>query len=325
MLHCFIINPAAGKGRDQAAIVPKIMELAKWWKIDYEIHRTVGVGEATLYVKDRINANAGNTVRFYSIGGDGTSREIINGLYGNPDAELAIVPIGSGNDFVRNFGSEKPFLDISQQIAGKTMPVDVMYCDSNLAELTGYALNMFNFGFDAKVVSHMARMRNTSLLHGTGAYVAGVIRELSSYKMSRAEIRIDDEEAFKVDILLTGIGNGRFSGGGFDGIPMASVNDGFLDLMVVNPISRFEFIRAVGSYRKGQHFEHPLLKGKIIHKRCRKVLISPVDELAFSADGESMTTRYPLRISIADEPIKFVLPSGVDMSATESSEAQQEN
>ena len=317
MLHCFITNPAAGSGREQASIVPQIMEMAKWWKIDYEIHRTLAVGEATLYVKDRLSKNAGQAVRFYSIGGDGTVREIINGMYGNPNAEVAIVPVGSGNDFVRNFGSEKPFLDISRQIAGSTTPVDVMYCDSNLAELTGYAINMFNFGFDAKVVSHMAKMREKSLLHGTGAYIAGVIRELSSYKMSHADIRIDDELTFRAEILLTGIGNGRFSGGGFDGIPMARVNDGYLDIMIISPITRLEFIRAVGSYHDGKHFEFPPLKDKRMHQRCRKVLISPVDELVFSADGESMTTKYPLRISIADEKVNFVLPEGVKMPEDE--------
>jgi YegS/Rv2252/BmrU family lipid kinase len=309
MQHCFIINPAAGSGKEQEALLPQIIEAAKACGMGYEIHRTTGVSEATLYVRDRLAKEDGVIKRFYAVGGDGTAKEVLNGLYGHPDAELAIVPAGSGNDFVRNFGSEKPFLDIARQMRGVAVPIDAMYCESVDAGLTGYALNMFNFGFDAKVVAHMARMRG--FVRGTGAYVAGVVRELASYKMSDADICIDDGAPFRANILLAGVGNGRFSGGGFDGLPMARVDDGFLDIMVIDPITRLEFIRTVGAYHDGHHFESKLLAGKIRHQRCREALISPVDDLIFSADGEAVSTQDPIRITLAEQKVRFVLPEGV--------------
>jgi YegS/Rv2252/BmrU family lipid kinase len=309
MLHCFIINPAAGSGKEQEALLPHIIEAAKQGAAGYEIHRTTGAGEATLYVRDRLARDSGITKRFYAVGGDGTTKEVLNGLYGHPDAELAIVPAGSGNDFVRNFGEAKPFLDMARQMAGQAIPIDVMRCDSAREDLSGYALNMFNFGFDAKVVAHMARMRN--VVRGKGAYVAGVMRELASYKMSLADIRIDGAPAFRATILLAGVGNGRFSGGGFDGMPMARVDDGFLDVMVIDPLTRLEFIRLVGAYHDGNHIEHPLLAGKYRHQRCIAVQIAPVTDLIFAADGEATETDVPIRISLAKERIRFVLPEGV--------------
>jgi YegS/Rv2252/BmrU family lipid kinase len=309
MQHCFIINPAAGSGREQEALLPQIIEAAKACNTGYEIHRTTGAGEAALYVQGRLAIEDGVVKRFYAVGGDGTAKEVLNGLYGHPDAEMAIVPAGSGNDFVRNFGDAKPFLDIARQMRGTAAPIDVMHCDSEDAGLTGYALNMFNFGFDAKVVAHMARMRG--FVRGTGAYVAGVVRELAGYKMSDADISIDGGVPFRANILLAGVGNGRFSGGGFDGMPMARVDDGFLDIMVINPITRLEFIRTVGAYHDGRHFECPALQGKLLHQRCRRALIAPAGELIFSADGEAMATRYPIRISLAEKKVRFVLPEGV--------------
>lgn len=321
MYHCFIINPAAGKGKWQDALLPRIIESAKQSGTKYEIHRTTGAGEATLYVRDRLAKEPGVTKRFYAVGGDGTAKEVLNGLYSHPDAELAIIPAGSGNDFVRNFGDEKTFLEVGRQMSGRAIPIDVMRCDSAREDLAGYSINMYNFGFDAKVVAHMARMRG--IVRGTGAYIAGVVRELASYRMSIADISIDGGEPFRADILLAGIGNGRFSGGGFDGLPMAQVNDGYLDIMVINPITRIEFIKTVGSYHDGRHFESPILQGKILHQRCREAVITPVSDLIFSADGEAVATKVPIRITLAAERVRFVLPEsvavpGIDAPATHS-------
>ena len=118
MKHCFVINPAAGNGKDHELLLRQIIETAKKLRVDYEIHRTSGPGEATIYARGRMAANEGENIRFYSCGGDGTAAEILNGIYGDPAAELAIVPIGSGNDYIRNFGEKKRFLDLNAQIAG---------------------------------------------------------------------------------------------------------------------------------------------------------------------------------------------------------------
>ena len=328
MKHYFIINPAAGSGRDQQAMVPRILDAAKKWGADYELHRTSGPGEATIYVRGRLAADPGGAARFYACGGDGTAAEILNGLYGAGNAELAIVPVGSGNDYIRNFGGRERFLDIAAQLAGEAVPVDAIRFSYTPVEskggalasheadgsgvCTAYALNMINMGFDARVASRLVQMKNRFFLKGTGAYVAGIVRELAGYRMNRAVFRPEGEEAFETDILLAGVGSGRFSGGGFEGIPVAAVNDGMLDLIVIEPLTRGEFIRLVGVYHDGRHLDHPGLKGKYRLFRVDGVAIEPVSGLVFTADGEALYTDELLTVSLAPEKIRFVIPDGVE-------------
>ena len=318
MKHCFVINPAAGSGKDQDLLLPRIINAAKKWGVDYEIHRTSGPGEAAIFARGRLSENKGQPIRFYSCGGDGTVSEILNGIYGEKNAELAIIPAGSGNDYIRNFGSKECFCDITALIAGKAVPVDVIeysYTPSKKEEsekVTSYALNMINMGFDAKVVRRMENLKNKFFLKGTGAYVAGVVLELAGYKMSRAIFRPDGEEAFETDILLAGVGSGRFSGGGFDGIPVANVSDGLLDLMVIKPIKRGKFIKLVGAYHDGKHLGNPDFADIMILSPAKKVEVEPVSPLVFTADGEVLFTTKLLSISIAPEKVSFIIPDGLE-------------
>ena len=317
MKHYFIVNPAAGSGKDQEALLPRIMNAAKSWGADYEIHRTSGPGEAVTYARGRLAETGGEPVRFYSCGGDGTASEILNGIYGAKDAELAIIPAGSGNDYIRNFGGKECFCDILAVIEGEPTPVDVIeytYTPSGkeaLGENTSYALNMINMGFDAKVVRHMERLKNKFFIKGTGAYVAGVVRELAGYKMSRVIFRPEGEEAIETDILLAGVGSGRFSGGGFDGIPVAEVDDGLLDLMFIKPITRRKFIKLVGAYHDGKLIGNPDMDGLLFLYKVKSAEIEPITPLVFTADGEINFTAKMLTVSVAPEKVSFVIPNGI--------------
>ena len=172
---------------------------------------------------------------------------------------------------------------------------------------------MINIGFDARVVRHMERLRHRLFLRGTGAYVAGVVIELAGYKMSRVIFRPEGEEAVETDILLAGIGSGRFSGGGFDGIPVAEVNDGLLDLMYIKPLTRGKFIKLVGAYHDGKHIGSPDLENLLFLIRTTKVEIEPVQPIVFTADGEVNFTAKTVTVSIAPEKVNFVIPDGVEL------------
>ena len=324
MKHCFVVNPAAGSGKDQQAMLPFILDGVKKWGAEYEIHRTSGPGEATSFVRGRLESEPDEIIRFYACGGDGTVAEVLNGLYGFSAAELAIVPLGSGNDYVRNFGERKQFLDVSAQIAGEAVPVDVMrfsYIPYSEKEndkdsededaVSSYALNMINIGFDARVASRMAQMKRLFFLKGTGAYVAGIVWELAGYGMGRAVFKIEGCEDLETDILLAGVGSGQYSGGGFKGIPGAVVDDGELDFMLIEPIKRTEFIRLVGAYHDGKHPENEKLKDKLHMGRAKQIIIDPAAPLVFTADGEPFCTKQPLTVSLAEQKIRFVIPSGI--------------
>ena len=122
MHHYFIINPAAGQGK-AAKLVPAIREYMEGEGLPFTIYQTQGVGDAMAYV--RYMAKKG-PARFYACGGDGTLNEVVNGLKKFPECEVALIPAGTGNDFLRNFTNMENFQDIAAQVAGKAVAIDVL-------------------------------------------------------------------------------------------------------------------------------------------------------------------------------------------------------
>ena len=330
MKHIFVYNPIAGAGKVQKTELPRILAAVKDAGVDYEIHRTTNAGEATSWVRRRLeNAPPEDLLRFYAVGGDGTLGEVLNGLYGFENAELACVPAGSGNDFIRNFGNasegkeNNPFLRIDAQLQGEAISVDVMEYqflhsgdDSVGAEApenrgaVRYAINMLNIGFDANVVSHTQRLKKTRILRGTAAYITGVVTELASYRFSRAQIKIGSNQPFDTTILLAGVGNGCFSGGGFKGLPSARVDDGLLDVYVIKPITRIDFLKLVGKYHDGTLEDDPRIVGRLFQWRTKQVTFTPVGPLTLAVDGEPATTTEPFRIRLAEKQVRFSVPAG---------------
>ena len=103
MKHLIIFNPAAGKANDGgAAFEQKIKE--SFEGLDYEIYKTTGPRAVVDFLKGYLKKNAKDTVRVYACGGDGTVNEAVNGMVDFDNAELAILPTGTGNDFVKIYG-----------------------------------------------------------------------------------------------------------------------------------------------------------------------------------------------------------------------------
>ena len=116
MKHIFIVNPAAGKGKTLPAMLQRITYACKEHEVDYEIYHTATVGDATRYVAKKCRDNPDTEFRFYACGGDGTMNEVANGIVGMENAQLAVVPKGTGNDFVKIFSSPENFNNIGKII-----------------------------------------------------------------------------------------------------------------------------------------------------------------------------------------------------------------
>ncbi|MDR1778173.1 MAG: hypothetical protein LBR14_00190 [Clostridiales Family XIII bacterium] len=292
MKHIFLINPAAGKGK-AADLIPQILQAVKGESVDYEIHRTMNAYDAQKYVRERCERDA-EPMRFYACGGDGTVNEVVNGLYGFPQAEIAVVPVGSGNDFVRNFDNREAFLDIGRQLAGSASPVDVIryeLLDPDTGEegrgvpRTGVALNMYNMGFDAQVATKAGEIKGP-VLKGSLAYFAGVGIILARMKPVTLSVRVDGQDLGEADYLLAGVANGRFSGGGFDGMPLANIRDGKMDVILVRNVTRRFFLSIVKKYHDGQHMDEPKLKGILYHYPCEEAEFIPATDMQMVIDGE---------------------------------------
>jgi len=322
MKHVFILNPAAGSGRS-LKILPDIIAATSKAEVDYEVHRTVSIGGARNFVKSRLEQAGEEQIRFYACGGDGTLNEVVNSTIGHDNAELAVVPVGTGNDFVRNFENPKDFLDFDKQLNGTVRRIDALGYEYVLYESSdtdaasdvntnspirqkGYALNMFNLGYDAEVVAKTAELKS-GLLKGTSAYVAGVLSCLVKLNMMDIDIEIDGEKAFEGEYLMAGAANGGFSGGGFHGLPVAKVDDGIMDMLLVKKISRRFFLSIVKQYHDGKHLGNEKLEGLLFHRTCKEVLFRSGKPLTIAIDGET-TFANELKVKIIPDSVNFVIP-----------------
>lgn len=103
-------------------------------------------------------------MRLYACGGDGTLTETATGAAGCPRAQIAAVPCGSANDYVRSYGGTAAFLDIPAQVHGRAVPVDAVDCGDRVS------MNSASMGMDAAVAQKMVRYKNLPLVSGPMSY-----------------------------------------------------------------------------------------------------------------------------------------------------------
>lgn len=311
MKHIFLVNPAAGKGRASTVVLPEIIRTVKEMGLEYEIHRTIGPGDAQRFASSVCEQYAGKPLRVYACGGDGTLNETLNGVHGHSGVELAVVPAGTGNDFVRNFSEPKAFLNIRKQIEGEAIPVDTMEYTLDGSDENRYALNMFNIGFDSEVVAKAAELKEKPFISGPIAYAAGVGIIFAKKKTVDIRVRYDGGDEQKYKALLIAAANGCFCGGGFKGVPMSILDDGLLDVSIVREVSRMKFLSLVWKYHEGTHLSDKRAEDIILYKKCKEVLISSENLLKIAIDGEILSAKS-IDMHVCENAINLSIPKGCE-------------
>lgn len=294
MEHIFIINPAAGKGKS-IELVPFIEECFRDKAENAIIKTTQYPGHATEIAREYA---AKGRCRIYSVGGDGTVNEIVNGIAGT-DASLGIIPTGSGNDFVRSFIKEK--MDIKDMIVrtinGEDKNIDLARVNEK------YYINISSVGFDANVVYNADKFKKVPGITGSMAYLISIIYTIFLKKV--CDVRIDiDGKKIEQKLILAAIANGRYYGGGIIPTPDAKIDDGLLDICLVRDISRIKMFSLFPKYIKGQHEQ---LKQVSFYK-ARKISIESKDMLCLNIDGEIVEERN-IRFEILEKSIKIIYPA----------------
>ncbi len=312
MKTVFLLNPKAGKGKGFDKIKNVVLEASKETGLDAGVYITKSIGDAEVF--SRLAAaeaqRAGEKVRLIACGGDGTLNEVLNGIMGFESASVGVIPMGTGNDFVRNFPDKDRFKDVKGQILGETVKCDVIKYSGVIEgeEKSGYCVNMFNIGFDCNVVDLTARLKTYPALKGSLAYVAAVAGTLIKKKGADLKIDVDGKTVHEGPLLLTAIANGSFCGGGFKGVPKASVDDGFMDINVIYDITRREFIKKLPYYAKGTHMELSNVGDFLCYKKCRQVVITPLDgSMKLCIDGE-IRNAGKVCMEIIPEAVNFIVP-----------------
>lgn len=312
MRHVFIINPISGKKDAAQGLLPGIKTAVAGCGVSAEYHTTEAPRHAAHLAEEC--AKSGQPVRLYAVGGDGTLNEVLRGALPYAGAEVACVPCGSGNDFVRAFGDKAPFLDIRAQINGTAMPIDLMEVDG------GICAAITSTGLDAEVAYNIPKYRRIPLLGGSMAYNISIVEKLLKPLGKQLSITIDGREQ-RGRFLIAAVCNARHYGGGYNAAPYATLDDGMLDVILVKKISRLLIASIIGKYKKGIHLQQgavaPALQKYMTYVRAREVLIQPLGTEPFilNVDGECGPAPR-LYARVLPGAARFVLPVGVSAPAS---------
>lgn len=274
MKHLFIINPNAGKGKAFETVMPKIKEATAEKNMDYKVYVSKSSQDTHDYCKKI--GESGEKTRIYACGGDGTIYDIVNAIYGYNNIEFAAVPLGSGNDFIRLFGTKEQFADIGAQLDGTAIKIDAIKCGDRIA------VNQCSMGFDAEVCSKQADFKKIPWLTGESAYTASLVYCLKSKTSNRFTVTIDDGEPITDNFVFAFCGNSRFYGGGYQAAPYAVPDDGLLDFSIVRAMKLPRLITQIGNYKKGRHFKWP----ETTYVRGKKMTIHSDIPASVNVDGE---------------------------------------
>jgi YegS/Rv2252/BmrU family lipid kinase len=276
-----IVNPAAGGGRTRKLLKPALERLQAGG-LEVSVSETRAPGEATQIAGEAYGRGVRN---FIAVGGDGTSYEIVNGLFpqalGADRPTLGFLPLGTGNSFLRDFTDRGVEYAIESLLAHRSRPCDVM----RLRHRTGiiYFINLLSMGFSADVATLRARRFSA---WGEIGYQAAIFLTLARFNRRPFPVRIDGSQRFdERRCLFLTFNNSKFTGGTMMIAPQAEINDGMVEYVRWGPIGRLGLIRNLPGLYDGTHVEHPLAE-RMGSQRIEFKLAAPVDVMV---DGEVLT------------------------------------
>jgi diacylglycerol kinase (ATP) len=276
-----VVNPAAGGGRCRK-LVPNALDRLRAGGIKLEVVETTGPEQGTQLARE---AYGRGYRRFIAVGGDGTSYEIVNGLFPRRDFDepvtLAFLPLGTGNSFLREFTDRGVEYAIEAILAGRSQPCDVLRLRHTQGIL--HYINLLSMGFAADVATLRARRFSG---WGELGYQSSIFVTLARFRRRPFPLRVDGEEEIdRRPCLFLTFNNSKFTGGTMMIAPKAEVNDGLIEFVRWGPIGRLGLIRNLPTLYDGTHIHHPLAERREA-KRIDFHLDAPVDVMV---DGEVLT------------------------------------
>ncbi|MCC9605445.1 YegS/Rv2252/BmrU family lipid kinase [Blastopirellula sp. JC732] len=213
-------------------------------------------------------------------GGDGGISGIIHHLHsGETRPTLAVVPLGTGNDFVRSLGyPPDPLAAIDAIRAGQTADVDVIQLDHDGE--SRWFINVAAGGNQRKVEERVSD--EVKQFWGPFAYARCSLEALPEIEKYQLQMWLDDADPFSIDLWTLTIANGRTVGGGVEVAPRAKVDDGLLEVTGLQGESLIELGSIAASFLQGAYLEHP----SVFHRQASKIRLRSEQEFEFSVDGE---------------------------------------
>ena len=241
-----LCNPTAGGGRSLEHL-KRLEAYMKEEGLEYELGMTEYRRHATELVKGAV---ARGFRSIYTLGGDGTVFEAVNGLAETGktgEVAMGFLPGGTGNDLSKSIGLPQDPVDAFKAMqAGRTEVIDMWQANGV------YFINVFGLGLDTDLVGWASKTKK--LLKGMPAYILALFLTLFSFKSKKIRLTVDGK-ALERDVLVVTASNGRFYGGGILVAPDAHVSDGKLELVMINTVAKVRIPLLLGKYIVGRHIK----------------------------------------------------------------------
>ena len=241
-------------------------------QIPHCFHETRGPGDAARLAR-QLTAGCDGDMDIVAMGGDGTLNEVLNGIEDPSRVRLGIIPCGSGNDFAAVAGiPATPEGALEVLMAGQARYTDYLDCGG----VRG--INVIGTGIDVDILRRYNRMR---LLKGSLAYLASLVLTLFSYRAKRFR-EIDGGTTRQHKALIACVGNGRRIGGGITVCPEALIDDGLMDIVIVDDLPRHRYPASLIRLMKGDILKLPITR----FRRDSRLRLESDAPMPVQVDGE---------------------------------------
>ena len=309
MKHLIVLNGSLLETKKDV-ISKKIVEDA-FKGLDFEIYETTGPRSCVDYIKKYLADNKKDTVRVYACGGDGTVHEVVCGLVGAKNAELAIFACGTGNDFVKVYGGQTKFLNFKSLINGDIQEIDISKIEGGKLRDPWYSINVINFGFDA-IVGAMGNYYKDNgypekaKKKGMSPYDYALKHDAMKHgRFNDTVVYADEEQLNEKQLLLCTIAQGQYVGGNFKCAHKSHNTDGLMDVCMLKTMTLIGLVIIIGTYTEGKHLDKT--RKKIVYRRAKQVKIVAPKDIDICVDGE-MNKGKEFLVTCMSKAIKLVLP-----------------
>lgn len=294
-----ILNPEAGRGRARF-IFSSLIDYLHKKEIAFQLESTNAPGHA----KDIAFRMKDNYKIILAAGGDGTINEVTEGIVGSRTA-LAILPIGSGNDFNKMIGVPKKVNQVINIIINGRKKLhdlgQICFWNSNGEKKRRYFINTLGIGLDAEIADEAKKIK---LLRGLPLYLLAALKALRKHSPNEYKIK-EGKRTWTEKAFLICIGNGRFEGGGFKLLPHAVLNDSCLDMCVIRNMSILKAFKLVPYLIKGTHKN----VNKISMWKSKQIEIESSRPFVIHGDGEVLTSNaVRVKVELSPKRINVIIP-----------------
>lgn len=227
-------------------------------------------------------------------GGDGTIQLVAQTLAGS-SIPMGIVPLGSGNDFVKSAGiSPRPEIALRQLLQSKTLAVDVITFETDTIKKV--CINTLGIGFDGSV--NYLRSRNNKK-----GYIGPVLKAALSQSAFHVNLKTD-EASLSTHFLMVTLANGHTEGGNFKLVTKSALYDGYFELITIEPLSTAGLLFRLPLFLFG--LQHHSKKINIIKTKSLEITLQ--EPVYAHADGEQLGQIRSLKAEIIPQSLNLLVP-----------------